>query len=234
VDVPTAVTFDAGQTLIDLDTDMLSARVAERGALVGAGALSAALPGAWQQYNRLVQAGARHPWKCLMDALLTGASDALARDEAARAAIVDWLWTEQPGRNLWRKPVPGMIELVDDLRAAGVIVAVISNSEGKLAALFDEIGWAGRFALVTDSGVLGIEKPLPGIFTWTCDRLGVSPSSVVHIGDSRAADVDGAVAIGMRAVWFGPPAHDVGDDRVRACADAAGLRAALRGWGLPA
>jgi putative hydrolase of the HAD superfamily len=224
-----AVTFDAGQTLIELDTEMLAARLAERGHTVSADQLEVATAAGWRRYDQLVVAGARHPWHGLMDAVIAGAHPALA--DEARAAVVDWLWHEQPRRNLWRRPVAGMIELVDDLVAAGVPVAVISNSEGKLAALFDEIGWHGRFAAIADSGALGIEKPAAGIFTWTCDAIGVEPAGVVHIGDSRAADVEGALARGMRAIWFGPAAHDVGDDRVRACADAAATRAALRAWG---
>jgi len=231
VDVPRAVTFDAGCTLIDLDTDLLAARVAERGAEVAPAALERALPEAWRHYNQLVADGALHPWKQLMHEILGGAAPGL--DEGQRTGLVDWLWDEQPRKNLWRRPVPGMIELVDELAAAGVRVAVISNSEGALAALFDEIGWHGRFAAIADSGALGIEKPKPGIFAWTCEALGVAPGDVVHIGDSRAADVEGALAFGMRAVWFGPAAGVIDDDRVRSCADAAALRAALRGWSLP-
>jgi HAD superfamily hydrolase (TIGR01509 family) len=225
-----AVTFDAGQTLVELDTGLLAERLAERGHAISSQALDAATAAAWRHYDRLVAGGALHPWQGFMDAVLAGADPAL--DAEPRRGLVEWLWHEQPRRNLWRRPVPGMIELAGELAAAGIAVAVISNSEGKLAALFDEIGWQGRFAAVADSGALGIEKPLAGIFTWTCERIGVAPAAVVHIGDSRAADVEGALAIGMRAIWFGPAAHAVDDDRVRACADAAAVRAALRGWGV--
>jgi HAD superfamily hydrolase (TIGR01509 family) len=226
-----AVTFDAGQTLIELDTAMLAARLGERGHAVTAEALDAATPAAWRHYDRLVAAGSQHPWKDFMDAVLAGASPELAAE--VRRGHVDWLRDEQPRRNLWRRPVAGMIELADELTAAGIAVAVLSNSEGKLAALLDEIGWQGRFAAIADSGVLGIEKPAAGIFDWTCAQLGVVPAQVVHIGDSRAADVAGALAVGMRAIWFGPAAHPIDDERVRACANAPTVRTALRGWGVP-
>ena len=49
-------------------------------------------------------------------------------DGADADALAAWLWTEQPARNLWRRPVPGMIELVRDLRAAGIAVGVLSVS----------------------------------------------------------------------------------------------------------
>jgi FMN phosphatase YigB (HAD superfamily) len=141
-----AVTFDAGQTLVELDPAMLARRLGERGVQVDAAALEAAVPAAWARYDEVIGRVAR-PWHVLMDALLEGAGCG-----DGRAALVAWLWDEQPRANLWRRPVAGMIELVDALRAAGVPVGVLSNSEGKLAELFDEIGWGGRFDVVIDSG----------------------------------------------------------------------------------
>lgn len=226
----TAVTFDAGQTLVELDTELLAQRLAERDVAVTAAALDAAAPGAWQRYDQLVSLGELHPWQRFMETLLGGALPWLS--SLQRAELAEWLFSEQPRRNLWRRPVAGMIELANDLAAAGIAVGVISNSEGKLAALFDEIGWNGRFAAIADSGVLGIEKPDPGIFAWTCQQLGVDAAGVVHIGDSRAADIEGAIDAGMRAIWFGPAARPLDDDRARACRDAAAVRAALRAWGV--
>jgi HAD superfamily hydrolase (TIGR01509 family) len=227
----TAVTFDAGQTLVELDTELLSARLAERGVSVTAAALDAAAPGAWQRYDQLISLGELHPWQRFMETLLGGALPQMPTVQ--RAELAEWLFSEQPRRNLWRRPVAGMIELAVELATAGIAVGVISNSEGKLAALFDEIGWSGRFAAIADSGALGMEKPDPEIFAWTCKALGVTAGGVVHIGDSRAADIEGAIDAGMRAIWFGPAARPLDDDRARACRDAAAVRAALRAWGVP-
>ena len=51
------VTFDAGQTLIELDRAMLAARLAERGVVTTAAALTAAQPAAWQRYEQTVRDG---------------------------------------------------------------------------------------------------------------------------------------------------------------------------------
>jgi putative hydrolase of the HAD superfamily len=220
-----AVTFDAGQTLVELDTQMLSARLAERGVQVDPARLDAAAPAAWTRYDASV-GRAPVPWKVFMDALLDGAG---VRE---RAALVEWLWDEQPRKNLWRRPIAGMIELVDELRARGVRVGVLSNSEGKLAELFDEIGWGARFDTVVDSGREGVEKPDRRIFERAADRLGVGLGALIHVGDSRPADVDGALAAGARAVWFGRAAEDRHEPRVQVARDAAGVRAALRGFGV--
>ena len=88
--MPLAVTFDAGQTLVELDTAMLARRLGERGVAVSESVLEAAVPAAWAAYDRAVGRAAS-PWKVLMDAVLGGAGVG-----APRAALVDWLWDEQP------------------------------------------------------------------------------------------------------------------------------------------
>ena len=224
------MTFDAGQTLVELDTAMLEGRLGERGWSVGAAALDAAAPAAWARYDDGVAAGADRPWCVFMDALLAAAAPG---DPAARARVVAWLWDEQPRVNLWRRPVAGMIAIADELRAAGVPVGVVSNSEGALAELMAEIGWAGRFDAIADSGRLGIEKPDPRIFGWAAARLGVDPAAIVHVGDSHPADVVGALAAGARAIWFGRAVAATGDPRVAIARDAGEVRAALRRLGVP-
>jgi putative hydrolase of the HAD superfamily len=151
----------------------------------------------------------------------------------AIADTVDWLWTEQPRQNLWRRPIAGMIELCRALRAAGVRVGVVSNSEGRLAELIAEVGWADDFAVVADSGRLGIEKPDPRIFHWAAERLGVPPERVVHVGDSWGADVDGALSAGMRAIWFQPRVDRPVPAEVRCARGADEVRDALAAWGVP-
>jgi putative hydrolase of the HAD superfamily len=225
-----AVTFDFGQTLAGLDTDLLARRLGERGLQATPERLEAALPGAWHTYNAAIHGGAGgHPWKIFMRDLLERAGVGPAGlDEA-----VDFFWSEQPRRNLWRRPVAGMIEIVRDLRDAGVPLGIVSNSEGRIVELLEELGWSEYFPVVADSGKLGIEKPAPGIFLWAAGRLGIPLERIVHVGDSLAADVEGALAAGMRAVWFqGNPGKPLGP-RVVACADAAQTRDALSGWGLP-
>ena len=197
-----AVSFDFGQTLAELDTAMLARRIETRGIPASADALEASVPAAWVAYNEAVTAGiSGHPWKLLMTTLLRRAGMTLS--EPAMADLVDVLWDQQRISNLWRRPVPGMIELVRELRRASVPVAVLSNSEGRLAELADELGWLHDFIAIADSGRLGMEKPGREIFAWAAAQLGAPLEAVVHVGDSVAADVVGALSAGMSAVWFG-------------------------------
>jgi putative hydrolase of the HAD superfamily len=231
-----AVSFDFGQTLASMDPAMLARRLGEIGLDVPAARLEGALPGAWAAYDAAVRAGAGgHPWKLLMATLLGGAGVG----EADRARAVDWLWDEQPRQNLWRRPVPGMIELCRELTAAGVRIGVLSNSEGRLAELVAEMGWSADLPLVGDSGRLGMEKPDPAMFAWMAEQLGAPPDRIVHVGDSLGADVQGALRAGLRAVWFSvlgagsATAPDGLSHGVLVARSAAELRAALIELGLP-
>jgi putative hydrolase of the HAD superfamily len=230
MDLPAlAVTFDFGQTLAALDTGLLVTRLGERGLRATSERLEAALPGAWRTYNAAVHGGAGgHPWKIFMRDLLDRAGIGPAGVDEA----VDFLWAEQPRKNLWRRPVPGMIEIARDLRHAGVPIGIVSNSEGRLAELLEEMGWLEYFPVIADSGRLGIEKPARDIFLWAAGRLGIPIDRIVHVGDSLAADVEGALAAGMRAVWFQGEADKPLGPRAVSCADADETRAALAGWGL--
>ncbi|MDB4929068.1 MAG: putative HAD-hydrolase [Myxococcaceae bacterium] len=231
-----AVTFDFGQTLAEMDTTMLAGRLAERGVTVPVAALEHARPAMWRRYNEAIREGlGGHPWVLLMATLLRSAGVT----EAAVLPLAEWLFSEQPRRNLWRRPIAGMIERARALRARGIPVGVISNSEGALDLLIAEMGWTDDFDVVADSGALGMEKPHRAIFDWTLARLGCDAADVVHVGDSWSADYLGARALGMRAVLFRGrdlmPADAVlvEDDRGAACESPDGLDEVLRRWGVP-
>src|SRR5436189_100571 len=69
------ITFDAGQTLLDLDFDFLARRLRERDVAVEPGKLAAASPAAWRDYDAIVDGGASHrdAWLALVTSLLQGA-----------------------------------------------------------------------------------------------------------------------------------------------------------------
>jgi len=224
-----AVGFDFGQTLAELDYEFMSKRLLEQGARLDAPGAAQSSQAAWQVYGERKAAGHESAWKAMIAQQLAGGGI----PEERRTDLAEWLWREQPRQNLWRRPIPGMIELVRELRRGGVPVAVISNSEGRLAELVDELHWSSDFDVVIDSGRLGIAKPDPGIFAHACAALGVKLAELLHVGDSWEADVKGAVDAGSSAVWFDarhrsrslPP-------RVHGAADAGELREVLARLGL--
>jgi len=52
------------------------------------------------------------------------------------------------------------------------------------------------------SGDLGIGKPDPAVFRHALSLVGVEPADAVMIGDTVERDIDGALALGLRAVWI--------------------------------
>ena len=99
---------------------------------------------------------------------------------------------------------------LDDIRARGVKVAIISNSEGMLERLFTDLDVLRHFDLVVDSGKVGVEKPDPRIFRVALDRFGVSPEHALHLGDMFSTDILGARAAGIRHALIDPYRHYAG------------------------
>ena len=227
----TAVTFDYGQTLAELDHDFLALRVSELGGALDPAAARAAHIAAWDAYGAAKTLGHAKAWQLMMLTFLRagGARPASGVAEPHYAEeLAEKLWQAQPARNLWRKRIPGMFELVHELVARGIPVGIISNSEGRLAELLAELGEESPFRVIIDSGRVGVDKPNPRIFQLTAEGMQTDLSRIVHVGDAWEADVIGARNAGARAVWFAPTDERELPSGVVACRDAAELYAALR------
>lgn len=87
------------------------------------------------------------------------------------------------------------------LRESGIPVWVVSNLAAPygppLRRLLGDL--VGGYSL---SFELGVTKPDAAIFAHACRGLSLAPHQVLMVGDSRRADVEGAEASGMRAVWL--------------------------------
>jgi HAD superfamily hydrolase (TIGR01509 family) len=81
-------------------------------------------------------------------------------------------------------------------------LGVISNADGKIADVLAQCGIADCFESITDSGVVGKEKPHPAIFEAALTSLGVRANESLYIGDVHSIDYVGATGVGMSAVLF--------------------------------
>jgi HAD superfamily hydrolase (TIGR01509 family) len=81
-------------------------------------------------------------------------------------------------------------------------LAVISNADGKIAELLTRHGIADCFETITDSGLIGKEKPDPAIFFAALTGLGVSAPESLYVGDVHSVDFLGATGVGMQAILF--------------------------------
>jgi HAD superfamily hydrolase (TIGR01549 family) len=87
--------------------------------------------------------------------------------------------------------------------ATRVPVAAVSNGNADL----QRIGIGELFAFQLGSREFGAAKPDPGIFHAACERLGVAPAQVLHVGDHAEMDVAGAIRAGLRGCWINRDAH---------------------------
>lgn len=230
-----AVTFDFGQTLAELDHDFMARRVLTFGAELDPVGSRAGTVAAWQAYGVAKALGHARAWQAMMVEILRSGMVRKLRGETDpdyAEKIAQLLWDAQPTQNLWRKPIAGMFELVANLKARGVPVAIISNSEGRLAELVEELGQSALFPIVVDSGRVGIDKPDPRIFEHTASLLGVPLREIAHVGDAWEADVMGALGAGAKAIWYSPTDERALPEGVVACRDARELERALSGFGL--
>jgi len=124
---------------------------------------------------------------------------------------------------------PEVITVLDALDAAGVPVAVVSNFDRRLHDVLRGLGVHGRFRAVVCSTEAGAAKPDRRIFAAACEHLGIAPGAVLHAGDDRHADLEGATAAGLRARWVrrGAPAEPA----ARSIPDLLGVLDAMRGQG---
>ncbi|MEQ9619141.1 MAG: HAD family hydrolase [Deltaproteobacteria bacterium] len=101
-----------------------------------------------------------------------------------------------------RAALPGVPEILDDLRGRGYRLAVISNNDGRTEEKCEEVGIREYFDHVFDSTNLGLVKPDPGIFKFALEKFGISPEEAVHVGDMYGTDVLGGTDAGLDVIWF--------------------------------
>lgn len=100
----------------------------------------------------------------------------------------------------WSRLLPGTREVLLELRARGLKLGVISNSDGGIEAILRAVGLGDCFDTYTDSGNVGVEKPNPGIFQQALASLDAQAEASVYVGDSYALDYRPAKSVGMGAV----------------------------------
>jgi len=113
--------------------------------------------------------------------------------------------------------------VLEELRRAGLRLAVVSNGIRDLTEFVAHHGL--DVDAIVDSRSHGRVKPHPTIFQNALDQLGVDAAEAVMVGDSLEEDVEGARALGMRAVLIDrTDRHPEIEERLR---DLYGLPAAL-------
>lgn len=82
-------------------------------------------------------------------------------------------------------PYPGIIGMLDALRADGIVLAVLTNKDHAAAAPLVEHYFGARFALVQGRIDAFPPKPAPAITHHALEQLGADPAATLYVGDSN-------------------------------------------------
>ena len=96
---------------------------------------------------------------------------------------------------------PGIVAFLDELRAAGVGVALGSSSRNA-PLILERCGIADRFDAVVDGNSITFSKPDPEVFLKGADALKVKPANTVVFEDALSG-VEAALNGGFRVVGLG-------------------------------
>jgi putative hydrolase of the HAD superfamily len=99
-------------------------------------------------------------------------------------------------------PFPDALPTLRELRARGIALALVSNGRADTqAAKVSRLGLEPLLDATLISESEGLRKPDRRIFERALDRIGVAPEQAWHVGDHPMADVAGAHAAGLTAIW---------------------------------
>jgi HAD superfamily hydrolase (TIGR01549 family) len=99
----------------------------------------------------------------------------------------------------WDQIVPGTRDALHRIRQ-NFRIAVISNADGGIERVLSLCGIADCFESITDSGIVGFEKPRTEIFQAALEAIQVRAEESLYVGDVYSVDYLGARNAGMDAV----------------------------------
>ena len=100
-------------------------------------------------------------------------------------------------------PRPGVAEFLDELRAAGVKVAICTNMLADIQMeKLEYLGIADKVDCLVTSEEAGVDKPGSAIFWLAMHKCRCLPEETVMVGDNFTHDIQGALDVGIDGVWL--------------------------------
>src|SRR5580698_7800878 len=128
-------------------------------------------------------------------------TDLLESLNASNDALRDRLIANTQQSANWDQILPGTRDALIRLRQ-NYKLAIISNADGKINLVLDRCGIADCFSSITDSGIVGLEKPDPIIFQTALESMKAKPAASLYVGDVYSMNYVGARNAGMQAILF--------------------------------
>jgi putative hydrolase of the HAD superfamily len=128
--------------------------------------------------------------------------------EAQTEELVRW------DARMWMTENAAMLAWQEAVKQRGLLTAIVSNMGDTVhQAMQQELDWLSRFDVLVWSYQLKIAKPDPAIYRFVLDKLGTQPQETLFI-DDRPANIEAAIALGMKGVVFTDVERLRGDLRV--------------------
>ena len=223
-----AIFFDVGNTLLFPNRERIHAPLTKRGILPDADILRDLECRTKNQFDGMMTTNGSTDhsfWWLFYSQLLSeiGLHDNEIRDQLV-ASI------RNSGN--WDTIRPGTAEQLRDI-GKRYPIAVISNADGRIEDVLRRSGIAHCFRTITDSGLVGYEKPHPEIFRRALKSMNAAPEESLYVGDVYSVDYLGAAGAGMQAVLMDIPGayRDKGVPRVESLEE---LQTVLRDGKSPA
>jgi 2-haloacid dehalogenase len=182
----TAVVFDLGGVLIDWDPRHLYRQLFD-----DPDEMESFLAGVTTvEWNGHQDAG--RPWAEAIELLID--------EHPERRELIEAFHRRWP--EMLAGEIPGTVDVLADLRAAGVRLLALSNWSAEMFPValerFDFLAW---FEGIVISGEVGVNKPDRRIFEHLTQQFGVEPESAVFVDDSPA-NIGAATDLGFWAIQF--------------------------------
>lgn len=100
---------------------------------------------------------------------------------------------------------PDVFQLLDDLKAMGLRLAIISNCSSEEVTVIKQSKIYTYFDQVVLSYEVEVQKPESCIYKETANLLGVAPSECFFVGDGGSNELEGAKLTGMKPIqakWY--------------------------------
>jgi HAD superfamily hydrolase (TIGR01509 family) len=119
----------------------------------------------------------------------------------ARNEVLERLLAGQVSAEAWEL-YPDVEPMLATVREMGVRIGVVSDWSSSLRQIMAGLGLDRYLDFVLPSGAVGVAKPNPAFFRMALEAVDVAPAEALMVGDSYRADVRGAWAAGIDAVWL--------------------------------
>lgn len=199
-----AIFFDAGGTLIDLDSAYICASIKDAlGIQLDVDRFRHAQFLGMSRVAELVASGAGSTEKLKREFYSTLLPEVGVND-AQLASAVECVLKLAHEEMLWRTADETTASTLAQLKARALTLAVVSNSDGRIDIALKQAGIADYLDFSIDSFNVGVEKPDPRIFRLATERAGIDPHEAGYVGDLYSVDVVGSRSAGLMPILYDP------------------------------